>query len=124
MLILSAMLVAAAVWALRKKAGSKTMLSIALAALVSFEGAGGTHTFTSAFANGYPSFYMESANGGEVPITSGFGLAYVRNNTPVPLKIISVTPVEAQNADAPACAPGVIVAPSAFCYVNLGTTPG
>lgn len=120
MIIMSVLLAGLAVLALRKNARSKTILSIAVAALISFGVFSDSKWLGVARANGFPTYPMTDLNGGQVTISDQGTFAYVQNDTTIPLRIISVTPQQAQQTapNSPACVPGLVVAPGTFCYVK------
>lgn len=125
LILMSVLLAVVAVIAVRKGASSKTVVAIALAAMGSFGSISGTQWGRAAWANGFTTYPMTAPTGGVLSIPfGGGGFAYVRNDTAAPLKILSVTPQEAQQTDGnlPACTPGLTVAPNTFCWVKTGIT--
>lgn len=119
MIIMAVMLAGVAAYAMRKNANSKTIMSFALGAVGLLSVALGNHVIKDAWAT--PAFVMDSPTGGSVtPIPLGVGSISVRNTTQVPLRIISVTPVEVRNAPETTCDPGAIVAPAGTCDVFTG----
>lgn len=117
MIIMAIMLAVAAVYAMRKNANSKTIMSIGLAALAMAGAAGGNNILNEAWSVNAPAPEMTAPNGGSVNIQMGFGVVPVKNVTQVPLKIIGVTPNFVQNAAQTTCKPGVIVTPGGTCDV-------
>lgn len=115
MIIMSGLLAVVAVIAIRKNAGSKTVMSIALAAVVAF--GGGTYALKEAIAA--PGFLpMNNPAGGSITTDPGNTPTQVRNNTSVRLKIFSVSPPTALDNNNTACVPGVtVLAPTENCTV-------
>lgn len=121
MIIMAVVLACVAIYAMRKNAGSKTVLSIALATVVSSGAFSGSKWLNAAWANGFTTYFMTSATGGQlsVPTTSIF--AYVHNSTDRPQRIISITPQYGppQEVDGkPACVPGMVLAPNTACALR------
>ncbi len=121
MIITAVLLAGAAVYAMRKNAGSKTVMSIVFLSAL-----------TSGTTLGHKYISEASAAPGGMTVATGSTLSIPLSGTPtsdfpvyndtspgVPLKIISVQPAEAvQGAQSPACTPGSIVAAGSFCYVK------
>lgn len=118
MIVTAVLLALVTVVATRKRVGSKT---IAVAALVSLGALGGFNGVRQAMANGYTTYSMTSASGGQVSVPSTLIFAYVLNGTSQPQRIISITPQygppEAID-DKPACVPGLVLAPNAACALR------
>jgi IPTL-CTERM motif len=122
MIIMAVVLAGAAVFAMRKGAGSKAVMSLALAALGMAGVSQGHKIMDDAFAVIEIEIQMTNPAGGVTgPLPQNVGDIPVRNTTPVPLQIISVTPLSAQNSEVAPCRPGVIVPPNAVCYVSTDT---
>ena len=118
MIIMAVILAVVAAIAMRKNAGSKTILSFALSATALFGASMGNQIIKSAQSLPPPS--MDTPTGGTVNLPTNVGVIPVANTTQVPLKVIGVTPAEAQNSPSTTCDPGVIVAPGASCNVDTG----
>ena len=119
MIILSLLLVVAAVLAMRKGANGKTVLGIALAATVSL--GGGSHVIKDALAAVLPDLSMTNAAGGVVTAPEGSIPVPVTNQTSVPMRILSITPPTAVDTDPSGCVSGsTVVAPGASCTVLVG----
>lgn len=113
------LLAVAAVVAIRKKTGSKTVISLVLAAAALVGAAQGHVTLLDAAAGAAPA--MTSPPGGTVlGINEGDGLIPIENQTAVPQKILSVSPDVVRDRGTTTCKPGVIVAPGQFCNVDAG----
>lgn len=121
LMIMGVVLAGVALHAIRKNASSKTIMSLALSAVVLLGTGLGNQTLQSAWAVLAPK--MDNPAGGATsPFPQYIGIVPIQNTTTVPLRIISVTPVEVQNAPGTTCDPGVIVAPAASCNVDTGST--
>lgn len=118
MIIMAMALACVAVYAMRKNAGSKTIMSFALSATALFSASMGNQIIKSAQSLPPPS--MNTPTGGTVNLLSNIGVRPVQNTTQVPLKIIGVTPGGAQSSPTTTCDPGVIVAPGSSCNVDTG----
>lgn len=121
MIVMAVVLAVVAVIAMRRGAGSKAVLSIALAAMVSFGALSEFKWLGVAWANGYDTFNMTSATGGQLSVVTARGFAYVNNNTPTPQRIISITPQYLPALpvdDKPGCVPGLLVAPGTACALR------
>lgn len=116
MVITAVLLAGVAAFAMRKKANSKTILSLALSAIGLFGGAFGHDVIDEAWSILLPE--MTAPTGGVVNLPSNVGVLPVENATQVPLKIMGVTPADVQNSPTTTCDPGVIVAPQATCNVD------
>ena len=112
------LLALAAVIAIRKSARSKTSLSLSLGSAALLGASLGHQVIGDAWS--LPTPAMDTPTGGTVNLPSNIGVIPVENTTQMPLKIISVTPADAQNSPSTTCDPGVIVAPSASCNVDTG----
>ena len=121
MLILAALLAVAAVFSLRKKVGSKTLLSIAAVCALGLGSVMGNKMIGEAQAGACttPSA-MSSAGGGTITFNSCGGA--VTNTTSVPLQIISITPTSATTSppNTPTCVTNLIVPAGAACYISIG----
>lgn len=121
MIILATVLAGFAAYAIRKNAGSKTVLSIVLAAMVSFSAFSGSNWLNPAWANGFTTYFMTSATGGQLSVPPTLIFAYVHNSTDRPQRIISITPQygppEAVDGK-PACVPGMVLAPNTACTLR------
>lgn len=123
MIIMAVVLAGFAVHAMRKNAGSKTIMSIIFMAALTY-GTTLDHKYireASALPGG-----MTVATGSTLSIplsgspTSSDYPVYNATSPGVPLKIINVQPAEAvQGAQSPACTPGTVVAAGAFCNVKI-----
>lgn len=119
MIIMAIMLAGAAVYAMRKNANSKSIMSIGLAALAMAGAAGGNNILNEAWS--ISASEMTAPTGGSISVPVTGGVVPVTNATQVPLKIISVTPNSVQNAAQTTCMPGVIVTPGGTCNVDTGS---
>lgn len=118
MIVTAVLLALVTVVATRKRVGSKT---IAVAALVSLGALGGLNGVRPAWANGYTTYSMTNAGGGQVSVPSTQMFAYVLNGTSQPQRIVSINPQygppEAID-DKPACVPGLVLAPNTACALR------
>ncbi|MDP3521384.1 MAG: midcut-by-XrtH protein [Hydrogenophaga sp.] len=124
MVIMAAVLATVAVLAIRKGAHSQTLLSLALAALVSYGAFSGSLWGGSAWANGFTTHNLTSASGGQLSVPTGPLFAYVLNGTDRPQRIISIAPQYGPPAavdDKPACVPGMVLAPNMACALRTST---
>lgn len=125
-IIMSTLLAVVAVTAIRKKTSSKAVLSIALAAMVSFGAFSEFKWLGVAWANGFATYSMTSASGGQVSVPTNQEFAYVLNSSSVPQRVISIAPQYPQPQaidDKPACVPGLLVAPNTACALRTNA-PG
>ena len=122
MLAMALVLGVAAVYALRKQAHSKAVMSLALGAGALLTAALGGQVVQQARAVPVGA-QLSNPAGGSISISMGSGLVLVQNSSQVPLRIISVTPEEVQNAPQTTCDPGLIVTPGATCEVDTGGVP-
>lgn len=120
MIVMAMLLAMAALIAVHKNAKSKTVLSVSLGAAALLGAGLGHQVIGDAWS--LPSPSMNTATGGTVSLPSNIGVIPVQNTTLVPLKIIGVTPADAQNSSTTTCDPGVIVAPGGSCDVDTGVT--
>lgn len=124
MIIMAVVLAGVAVYAMRKKADSKAIMSLFLGVAGLFSAVLGNQVLNEAWADmGYA---MDRPTGGSVDpnLPLNVGVIEIRNSTQVPLKIISVTPDQVRNAPDTTCDPGVIVPPGATCNVDTGVNNG
>lgn len=124
MIIMAAVLAVVAVIAMRKGAGSKTVMSFAVAATVAF--GGGAYSIKEALAIAIQPLSMTSPSGGTIETYSGQAPTPVVNNTSVRQKILSISPSEAVDNSGSGCVPGTtVLAPAASCTVlTIGFEPG
>lgn len=123
MIIMAAVLAVVAVIAMRKGAGSKTVMSLAVAATVAF--GGGAYSIKDALAIAIQPLSMTSQSGGTIQVDGGSQPTPVVNNTTVRQKILSITPPEAIDTSGSKCIPGTtVLAPTESCTVlTLGYSP-
>lgn len=122
MILLSLLLVAVAVVASRKGASGKTVLGLALTATVLMGGGG--YAIKDAVAAVLPTLSMNNAAGGVVTAPEGSIAVPVTNDTLVPMRILSITPSTAVDADPSGCVSGsTVVPPGSSCTVLVGVAP-
>ncbi|WP_343734954.1 midcut-by-XrtH protein [Acidovorax sp.] len=118
---MAVVLAAVALYAMRKGAHSKVIVSLALGAF-GFWGAGaGRPVVQSAWALSFP--VMDNPAGGvTTPLPLFSGIVPINNTTNVPLRIISVSDTSVQNATGTTCQPGSVVPVGASCNLDTGDT--
>ena len=117
MLILSVLMVVAAVVSLRKKAGNKTLASVALLSALVLGGFAGDKVIGSANAI-TPAPVMSNPAGGtitpfyydgtELPVTNTSGVAQM---------IVSITPTVPVSTTSPTCTTNLVVPAGGSCYI-------
>lgn len=122
MIIMSVLLAVVAVIAMRKKAGSKAVMSIALGAAVMFGVAQGNKYVSEAIAipDGMTSTTVGTFTTPLLNVDEEFEV-FNRTSPSIPLRIISVEPAESAQGTftgSPPCTPGSIVAADTSCYVK------
>lgn len=118
MLTLSALIAVAAVAFLRKKVGSKTLMSIAFLCALVLGGVMGNRVMGEAQAASCtaPS-PMSSSTGGTLSFTSCDGA--VTNTSGVAQRIISISPASADTTpNTPTCAQNLVVPAGQSCYIS------
>lgn len=126
MIIMAVVLAVVAVIAMRKGAGSKTVMSIALAAMMSLGVVGGSKWINDAWANGFTTYSMSAGTNGQLSVPRSSSFAYVLNDTLVPQRIISIVPQYADPqaiGDKPACIPGLLIAKTTSCALRTQAPP-
>ena len=116
MLILSGLLVVAAVYSLRKKVGSKALLSIAALCAIGLGSVLGNRIIGEAQAYTCVAQSMSSESGGTLSFDADCGA--VTNTTLVPLQIISISPTSGSTLPDTACIQNLIVQAGHACYVS------
>lgn len=125
MIIMAVVLAGVAVYAMRKNANSKTVMSFALAATVAL--GGGAYSIKDALAIQIQPLSMTLQSGGTILATNGSVPTPVVNNTSVHQKILSISPPNAVDSiGGSGCVPGTtVLAPAVSCTVlTLGFEPG
>lgn len=116
LLVMSALLAVAAFAAIRKGAGSKSIMGLALAAMACWDGGG--YTVREVVAQSLPGLAMTNPAGGTVTADLGKDAVPVTNQTSVPMRVVSITPPAAIDSDPSGCVAGTtVVAPGASCTV-------
>lgn len=105
MIIMAVLLAAAAYIAMSKRSGSKTVMSIALAALLSF--GGGIYAIKDAVA-GIAQLVLNNPAGGSLITGQGGLVTTVRNDTAIRMRILSVSNPAIHN-NPTGCVPGTTV---------------
>lgn len=126
MIIMSVLLAVVAVIAMRKNAGSKTVMSITLAAMMSFGVAGGSKWISHAWANGFTTYSMSAGTDGRLNVPTDDSFAYVLNDTLTPQRILNIAPqyADPQGVDEkPACVPGLLIAKTTSCALRTQAPP-
>lgn len=120
MILTSLFLAVGAFVALRKKAGSRVIMGLAIACAMGLMASTGHVWVKAAWANGFTEGLMDNPQGGSVTpqIPYGYGVIPVRNSTQVPLRIISVTPEFIRELPATTCKPNRVVQAGATCNVD------
>ena len=113
---LSALVAIAAFRALRKKQGSRVVMSLALTAAGLLAAAQGSGVLGNAAA--MIAFEMDNPAGGSVALPLGLGVRPVQNTSGVPLRVLSVTPDTSRDDPATTCTVGLVLAPGASCNVQ------
>lgn len=125
-IIMSTLLAVVAVTAIRKKTSSKAVLSIALAAMVSFGAFSGSSWIGYVWANGYTQYSISTGNNGQLTVPSDDSFAYVLNDTSIAQRIISIVPQYASPqgiGDKPACVPGLVLNNTKSCALRTRAPP-
>ncbi|MDP3519511.1 MAG: midcut-by-XrtH protein [Hydrogenophaga sp.] len=121
MIIMSALLAVAAVIAMRKNSSSKTVLSLALAALVSFGAFNGSELLAPARANGYTTYNLSSGTGGQLSLPSSSAFVYVLNDIPTTQRILGISPLysdQREEGGNPPCYVGIVLAQNQACALR------
>ncbi len=123
MIILSLSLALLAVVAMKRRGSGKPVLGLALAALVSL--GAGSYAIKDALAAAISALSMTNPAGGVVTASQGSTPAPVTNQTSVPLRIVSITPIAAMDPNPSGCKPGsTVVMPGTSCTILAGAGVG
>jgi hypothetical protein len=123
MLILSVLMVVAAVVSLRKKAGNKTLASVALLSALVLGGFAGDKVIGSANAI-ILAPVMSNPAGGTIPPFNYDGIELpVTNTSGVAQMIVSITPTVPVSTTSPTCTTNLVVPAGGSCYIATIVLP-